>query len=187
MMRSHGLAALLILPSLVLFGCVSGAGQAGSATGPGPTAAVSVPPASQAGVPAGTVLETTRTLGDPHITLSPPGSAVPTISSEAAYNLCLTGVADCFPESPTTIELAWVTDTAYGTTSSAGPDAMALDNTLVWAISWIGSSQCVFAGGGPAAQPSEPTQPSVQPLCDRVAFVDATTGKFVYTVSYAHQ
>jgi hypothetical protein len=80
--------------------------------------------------------------------------------------------------------LARVTDTAYGTTSSPGVDTLTLNNTLVWAITWIGSSHCVFAGGGPGAQPSEP---QVQPLCDRVVFVDATTGKFVYTVSYAHQ
>ncbi|MEA2630064.1 MAG: hypothetical protein QOE66_283 [Chloroflexota bacterium] len=185
MTRRHGRAILVILPTLLVFGCVSGDTQAGNSTGPVLTAPVSQPPPpSQAGIPAGTVLETAQPLGDPHITMVPPGSPAPAISSDAAYELCLSGVADCLPEPPTAIKLARVTDTAYGTTSSPGVDTLTLNNTLVWAITWIGSSHCVFAGGGPGAQPSEP---QVQPLCDRVVFVDATTGKFVYTVSYAHQ
>ncbi len=184
MTRRQGIAGLLILPAVLLFGCVSGAGQAGTTIAPGPTAAASPPPASEPGVPAGTLLETAETLGNAHITMSPPGDAVPAISSDAAYQLCLTGVAACLHEIPTAIQLARVTDTAYGTTSSAGVDTLTLNNTLVWAISWIGSSQCVFAGGGPGVRPSEPT---VQPLCDRFAFVDATTGKFVFSASFGHQ
>jgi hypothetical protein len=144
---------------------------------PTPTYPVSSPPAA-------TVVKTTRTLGDPNITLYPPGKAVPSISSDAAYRLCLNGVADCLPQPPTAIELALVTDTAYGTTSSAGVDTLTLKKTLVWAISWIGVSQCPTSGGGFGPQP---TAPPVQPLCDRVAFVNARTGDFVFTVQYAHQ
>lgn len=179
---------LLVVPILALIGCTAVPGAA-SPTGSTPTETASAQaspsvPASLAAMPTATVVTTTRTLGDPHITLSPPGSVVPEISSDAAYKLCLNGVADCFPEPPTAIELARVTDTAYGTTSSAGKTTLTLTNTLVWAISWIGSSECVSSGGAPGPRPSAPP---VQPLCDRVALVNATTGQYIFTVSYAHQ
>ena len=144
---------------------------------PTPSAVVSSPPAA-------TVVKSARTLGDPHITLYPPGKAVPSISSDSAYKLCLNGVADCLPQPPTAIELALATDAAFGTTSSAGVDTLTLKKTLVWAISWIGVSQCPTSGGGLGPRP---TAPPVQPLCDRVAFVNASTGDFVFTVQYAHQ
>ena len=193
MTRRRPLTALLI-PPILLFGCVSGAGQTGTSSGPEPTvaasppiptAAASSPTATLAGVPAATVQETVQTLGDPHITLSPPGSVVPAVSSDTAYHLCLTGVIACFPESPTAITLARMTDTAYGTVSSAGKVTLTLNNTLVWAISWIGSNHCLSAPG--AAVDSPPPPPSVHPLCDQIAFVDATTGKAIFTDSYAHQ
>ena len=138
---------------------------------------------SQGGVPA-TVLLTVQTLGDPHITLYPPGSAVPAISSGTAYQVCSSGVGACLPEPPTAITLARMTDTAYGTVSPSGTVTLPLNKTLVWAISWIGSDQCVFSGGGTGARPSAP---SVQPLCDHFAFVDATTGKFIFASSFAHR
>jgi hypothetical protein len=77
-----------------------------------------------------------------------------------------------------------VTDTAYGTTSSAGVDTLTLKKTLVWAISWIGSSQCPTSGGGAGPRP---TAPPAQPLCDSVTLVNARTGDFIFTVQYAHQ
>jgi hypothetical protein len=184
-------ALLALGAALALAGCVGGPAAGGSATAAVPPAAtVSPPPASQAGIPAGTTLKVARTLGDPHITMSPPGIAKPAISSDAAYQLCLKGVAGCLPEPPTEIVLALVTDTAYGTTSSAGVDTQNLKNTLVWAISWLGSSQCVFSGGGaggPAGSMPPPSAPQSQPLCDSITFVNATTGAFIYNVAYAHQ
>jgi hypothetical protein len=189
--RREWFALLAFGPALALAGCVGGPGTGGSATGAVPPAAtVSSPPASQASIPAGTALKAARTLGDPNITISPPGGAVPAISSEAAYQLCLKGVAGCLPEQPTEIVLALVTDTAYGTTSPAGVNTLILKNTLVWAISWIGSSQCVFSGGGAGGPPGSTPQPSApqsQPLCDSISFVNATTGAFIYNVAYAHQ
>lgn len=183
--------------AVALAGCVGGSAAGGSAAGvasPSPVASpssvASTPAGSQAGIPAGTTLKVARTLGDPHITLSPPGTAKPVISSAAAYELCLTGVAGCLPGPPTEIVLALVTDTAYGTTSSAGVVTPILKNTLVWAISWLGSSDCVFSGGGaggpPGSTPS-PSAPPSQPLCDSITFVNATTGAYVYNVAYAHQ
>jgi hypothetical protein len=138
---------------------------------------------SAGGVPA-TIQSTVETLGDPHITLYPPGGTAPAISSGTAYQVCLTGVAACLPEPPTAITLARVTDTAYGTASPSGTVLLTLNKTLVWTISWIGSGQCVFSGGGTGPRPSAPT---VQPLCDQFAFVDATNGKFIFTSSFAHQ
>jgi hypothetical protein len=125
---------------------------------------------------------------DPHrshdgLTLSPPGNAVPKVTGDAAYELCLTGVAACLPGRPTAIELALATDTAYGTVSSAGTLTLTLTNTLVWAISWIGSDECVFSGGGVGPRPSAPP---TQPLCDQVALVNATTGDFIFSASEAH-
>jgi hypothetical protein len=194
--RHPSFGMLIIGPLLALIGCTAVPGAA-SPTGstPTPTASASAQAlasvrASLAAVPAGTVLQVARTLGDPHITMSPPGSAVPAITSEAAYLLCLRGVAGCLPEPPTEIVLALVTDTAYGTTSSAGKTTLLLTNSLVWAISWIGSSQCVFSGGGAPGAPGSappPSAPQTQPLCDSITFVNATTGAFIFNVAYGHQ
>lgn len=188
--RREWVALLALGAALALAGCVGGPAAGGSTTAAGPpTATVSPSPGSNAGVPTGTTLKVARTLGDPHITISPPGGAVPAISSAAAYQLCLQGVAGCLPEPPTEIVLALVTDTAYGTTS-AGVDTQILKNTLVWAISWLGSSQCVFSGGGaggPQGSIPPPSATQSQPLCDSITFVNATTGTFIYNVAYAHQ
>jgi hypothetical protein len=179
-----GVALLALIGCTALPGAASPTGSTPTATAVAQAPASSSPAASRAGIPAGTDLETTRTLGDPHITLSPPGSAVPAISSDAAYSLCLKGVAGCLPAPPTEIVLALLTDTAYGTVSSAGKVTLTLTNTLVWAISWIGSTQCVFSGGGVGPRPSAPP---TQPLCDSITFVNATTGAFIFNVAYAHQ
>jgi hypothetical protein len=202
--QSMAVMALVFVSTLAA--CVAGPSSAGSATSaeppadtasagavttPTPVAPVPTFPVSLTDIPAGTVLMTTRTLGDPHITISPPGSATPAITSKAAFELCIKGVAGCLPEPPTEILLALLTDTAYGTTSSAGADAFPLKNTLVWAISWIGSSQCAFSGGGPAGPPGSLPTPAAPPtspaLCDSITFVNATTGAFIYNVAYAHQ
>jgi hypothetical protein len=131
----------------------------------------------------GSILLTKRTLPDVNITLSPPGDVVPPISSDDAYKLCLSGVASCNPESPTAIELALLTDTAYGTVDSKGKLHLLEVNALVWAFSWLGTTDCppAFGGAGP-----RPSRPPGQPLCDKVAFVDAHSGKFIFTVSYGH-
>ena len=126
--------------------------------------------------PPGLPLATEWTIRDTGITLSPPGSMAPTISSDDAYRLCLTHVAACDMSSPTRISLALMTDTGSNIVPAG---------TLVWAITWLGVT-CRNSGGGPVFEtPSSPanlpaTSPSPQ-RCDMVAFVDAHAGTFYFT------
>lgn len=182
--------ALAAVAAVALAGCVGGSAPPSSPGSSAPSSSAVALPASPSGIPQGSVLTATRTLGDPRITLAPPGGVVPAVSSGAAYQLCLKGVAGCLPGPPTEIVLALLTDTGYGTTSSGGVDTLPLKDTLVWAISWIGSTGCVFSGGGAAGPPGATPQQTVaqsQPLCDSISFVNATTGAFIYNVAYAHQ
>ena len=157
---------------------------AAGASGPGPTADApsavgSVPPPSTAGIPAATVVKTARTNRYQSITLSPPGDVVPAVSSDAAYKVCQTPVGDCFPEPPTAIELALMTETAVGV------DMSARTNVLVWVIGWYGVTDCTFAGGPGGSAPAAP--PSATPLCDHASYINATTGEFIFATSNAHE
>jgi hypothetical protein len=132
------------------------------------------------GAPNGSALLTVRTFPNEGITLSPPGSYAPAISSDAAYALCLNNVAACDESSPTMVELALLTDTG----SNFAPPG-----TLVWAITWLGVT-CHGSRGGPVVTPSTP--PSESPvatatqLCDETAFVDAHSGAFLFTDTHPH-
>ncbi len=136
------------------------------------------PPLPASSLPQGSILLVERVIADSSITLSPPGNIVPPISSDAAYKLCLTGVADCDPGNPTNIELALITDPGSN---------MVTKDMLVWAISWLGIT-CPPHSGGVVITPSNaPVATPGQSLCDKVAFVDARSGNFIFTVSYGHQ
>ena len=146
--------------------------------------------------PPGTPLGAEWKMSDTGITLSPPGNAVPTISSDAAYTVCLTGAAACGPGSPTAIQLALATDTGSGELDSSGTLQLTLNNTLVWAISWLGipcppnNGVPAIGGGGlvsvtPSPSGSSNADPTVGPLC--VAFVDARSGTFYFTETGPHQ
>jgi hypothetical protein len=126
------------------------------------------------------------------ITLFPPGDAVPSISSDAAYALCLKGVADCDRASPTAINLALATDIHSGELDANGKLHLTLDKTLVWAISWLGNATCFHGGGAPTLEtpppsPSSPPTPTASPQCDKIAFIDAKSGRFYFTESAGHQ
>ena len=128
---------------------------------------------------------------DTGITLTPPGDLVPSISSDAAYATCLTGVADCAASSPTAIQLALATDTGSGQLDANGNLQLTLNKTLVWAISWRGIS-CPPHSGGPALHTSMSSgsgtpAATAQALCDEVAFIDAGSGKFYFTTTGPHQ
>lgn len=136
------------------------------------------PPLQASSLPQGSILLVERVIADSSITLSPPGDVVPPISSDAAYKLCLTGVADCDPGNPTNIQLALITDPGSN---------MVQKDTLVWAISWPGIT-CPPHSGPVVVTPSNaPVATPGQSLCDKVAFVDARSGNFIFTVSYGHQ
>jgi len=129
--------------------------------------------------PAGTRVTVAFTIPESGITLSPPGDAVPATSSDAAYELCLTpGGASCQPSPPTSIQLALITDTSSG---------LVKPGTLVWAMSWLGVTTCVFSGGGPGLPGSQaPVATPGQPLCDAYTFVDAHSGKFIFGYAGPH-
>ena len=140
--------------------------------------------------PGGAPLASEWTMADTGITLSSPGDAVPSVSSDAAYAQCLTGAAACDHSSPTSIQLALATDPGSGQLDANGNLRLTLDNTLVWAITWLGIP-CPPSSGGPyreSAIPSTLNSPAATPrlLCDEVAFVDARSGTFYFTVTGPH-
>lgn len=131
-------------------------------------ASISSPPP-----PRGTTVTAAFTIPGTRITLSPPGDAVPAISSDAAYQLCLTpGGASCNPSLPTSIQLALITDTG---------SSLVKPGTLVWAIGWVGIL-CPRGGGAappPGASPFPLPSPEYAP-CDVYSFIDAHSGKSIF-------
>jgi hypothetical protein len=65
----------------------------------------------------------------------------------------------------------------------AGKVTLLMDHRLVWALSW---SDVPCAHSGPAPLPGESVGPRFT-QCDVTVFVDAKTGEFIYTLSYAHK
>lgn len=137
-------------------------------------ASISSPPP-----PRGTTVTAVFTIPGTRMTLSPPGDAVPAISSDAAYQLCLTpGGASCNPSLPTSIQLARITDTG---------STLVKPGTLVWAMGWVGIL-CPRGGGGPpnpGASPAPPPSPEQAP-CDVYNFIDAHSGKFIFGYQGPH-
>ena len=90
---------------------------------------------------------------------------------------------------PTAIQLALPTDTGSGHLDSSGKLILLMDNRPVWAISWLGI-QCPPRTGGPPVLPSPSSTntpvATTQPICDRVAFVDALSGAFIFTYTSPH-
>jgi hypothetical protein len=128
--------------------------------------------------PHGTTLTAAFTIPGTGITLSPPGDAVPAISSDAAYELCLTpGGADCNPSLPTGIQLARITDTS---------STLVKPGTLVWAMGWLGVN--CSSGSGALANPGNhsPVATPGQSLCDAYNFIDAHSGKFIFGYQGPH-
>ena len=79
-----------------------------------------------------------------------------------------------------------MTDTSYGTTQPDGTFRQTLNDTLVWAFSWRNITCPASSGGGVSSHPPAPIDvgPSgtAEPtVCDEVAFVDATSGVFLFT------
>lgn len=130
----------------------------------------------------GSTLSAVWTIDDTGITLSPPGAVTPTVSANAAYDLCRLHIADCDDSDPMAIQLALMTDTSSN---------MVEAGTLVWAISWLGTTSCGVSGGGvvetPSIAPVDTPAPTLTPLCDKIAFIDATTDSFYFTESFPHQ
>jgi hypothetical protein len=128
--------------------------------------------------PHGTTLTGAFTIPGTGITLSPPGDVVPTISSDDAYELCLTPAgADCNPSLPTSIQLVLITDT-NSTLVKAG--------TLVWAMGWLGVN-CSSGSGAPANPGNHsPVATPGQSLCDAYNFIDAHSGKFIFGYQGPH-
>ncbi len=168
-----GLVAAVVLAAGVLLVATSGPAKPGSGA---PTQ--------------GTALSAEWKIADSGITLTPPGNAAPTISSDSAYGLCLSGVAACGPGNPTAVQLALATDTGSGQPDPSGKLIRLMDNRLVWAISWLGI-RCPPSSGGAYVRPSPSSTntpvATTQPLCDQVAFVDAHSGAFIFTYTGPHQ
>jgi hypothetical protein len=162
-------AALGLLVGLA--GCVA----PGSTVAPGASggrAALSVPDQP---------LAKARTYPTASITLAPPDGRVASVPAEVAYDLCRTGVADCPDGQPTSAELASITDTRDGTSQADGTLMQPLDDTLVWAFSWRNITCPPSSGGAFMPASSRPFGTAAATICDEVAFVDATSGGFLFT------
>ena len=131
--------------------------------------------------PQGSSLVTKFSIPDSGITLSPPGNVFPGTTADAAYQLCLTpGGADCRPGTPTTIQLALITDTS---------STLVKPGTLVWVMGWLGVTTCT-PSLGPVGRNQPGNQSPVatpgQPLCDAYTFIDAQSGKFIFGYEGPH-
>jgi hypothetical protein len=122
-----------------------------------------------------------RTYPTAGITLAPPKVQVASVAAAVAYDLCRTGVADCPDGQPTSAELASMTDTSYGTTQPDGTFRQPLNDTLVWAFSWRNITCPPSSGGAFVPASSRPSGTAAPTICDEVAFVDATSGGFLFT------
>ena len=171
---------LLAVAALAIPGCTGAIGADLGSGSPAPLAA-SPPSGSPSGsdVLAPVAVAVARTLPNTMVTLAPPASATPNVSSEAAYALCLNGVAACGAGLPSGTELASVTDLAWGGTSSTGSPNPGLHGVLAWVMTWTGQVCPVFGGLGP-----RPSGALSRGPCTRTAIVDAKTGAFIYAVDY---
>jgi hypothetical protein len=137
------------------------------------------------GAPAESALKAEWKLPDSEITLAPPGVAVAKMTGDAAYDVCTKSAGSCNFGQPTAVQLAVATDTGSGQLDAQGKLVPLLNKTLVWAISWIGITCPPHSGGPPVSSPLNAA--ASEQLCDKVAFVDATTGAFIFDYSYPHQ
>jgi hypothetical protein len=126
-------------------------------------------------------LANARTYPGASITLAPPKVQVASVRATAAYDLCRTGVAACPDGQPTSAELASMTDASYGTTQADRTFRQPLNGTLVWAFSWRNITCPPSSGGALVPGNSGPKGTSAPTICDEVAFVDATSGAFLFT------
>ena len=115
------------------------------------------------------------------ITLAPPKVQVASVAAAVAYDLCRTGVAACPDGQPTSAELASMTDVSYGTTQADGTFRQPLNDALVWAFSWRNIACPPSSGGAFVPASSRPSGKAAPTICDEVAFVDATSGGFLFT------
>jgi hypothetical protein len=129
-----------------------------------------------------TTLQAERTIPDAGITMSPPSTLTAAIQANDALAVCTSKAASC-PSGTATAELVIATDDSSGTADAAGKITLVMNHRLVWALSWS-DVQC--AHSGPAPLPGGSVGPRFS-ACDVTAFVDANTGAFIYTLSYAHR
>ena len=162
-------AALSLLVGLA--GCVA----PGATVAPGASAgraALSVPDQP---------LAKARTYPTASITLAPPNGRIASVPATVAYDLCRTGVAACPDGQPTSAELASMTDVSYGTAQAVGTFMQPLNDTLVWAFSWRNITCPSSSCGAFVPASSRPSGTAAPTICDEVAFVDATSGGFLFT------
>ena len=127
----------------------------------------------QAPLPAVSSLQTARDYAGASVHFDPPGAAVAAVAPGALVAQCgthpacydLTLSAACSTGSPAKIELGKVTQTLGGASG-----------TLAWAMSWP-HVDCMAMGPRPTTEPS-----SFRTGCEWVAFIDATTGKFIAAI-----
>jgi hypothetical protein len=119
------------------------------------------------------------------LTLYPPGVATANVDAQAAFALCRSGVAECPDSSPVGAQLALATDPGPAQLDSTGKLNPLMNRRLVWALTWDAVT-CHSSGGPVVLTASGSPGPSVRAdrSCNVIAFVDASTGDYLYTVTY---
>jgi hypothetical protein len=107
----------------------------------------------------------------------PPPSSQPSVSWESAFQKsCATSATGCDQGGPITISLAAATEKQAGQENPDGSIHPVMDNTLVYVISQSGNS-C-----RPVGPAGKTTTSPVTYACTSLNFVDAQTGKVLYSV-----
>jgi hypothetical protein len=132
-----------------------------------------------------TVLTVEQTLPRIGVTLAPPGAARAKVDAQAAFALCRSGVASCPDNSPIGAQLALATDPGPAQLDSTGKLNSSMKRRLVWTLTWDAVA-CHSSGGAVMLPEARSAVPSVHAgaSCNVVAFVDANTGDYLYTVTY---
>lgn len=120
---------------------------------------------------------TTSRLENAGVTLEPPGAARPAVSMAAAYDTCLSGDSICPPGLSPSVTLALATSPQAGHARPDGSIRPLMSRTLVYVLTFSGVP-CAPVGGPPNGRITTPKAYT----CTVIDFVDATSGKVLYSV-----
>jgi len=115
------------------------------------------------------------------ISLKPPGAVNPAASWADAYDNCRTGDAVCDTNSPPNIALALATAEQAGEAAPDGSIVPLMKDTLVYVLTWIGIPCVPKSGPPPAPDISDSTSASATYSCTLLNFIDASSGKVLYS------
>jgi hypothetical protein len=184
-MRIRRVVAVLVSSTILCTACASvskqGTVHKGNAAAVGST--VSVPGLPVATYDGPTVASTNAIQG---ITIASPSlktlTTQVTVPAATAYANCLTGDAVCQVGIAPSITIGYVTSADAGTADSSGNLVPAMANTLAYILTWK-NTLCIYTR--PLGQSSKAPGVTQSPshTCTMTDYIDATTGKVLYSTS----